>query len=413
MTERPLRVCMITTFYPPYAFGGDAVYVERMSHELALRGHHVEVIHCVDAYRILAGGPSHLPEPETGRGVVVHRLRSRLGPLSPLLTQQTGLPLLKASRIRSVLATGFDVIHYHNISLVGGPGVLALGSGLKLYTLHECWLVCPAHVLFRMNRHLCHRPTCLRCTLVHRRPPQWWRYSGLMRRSLRHVDAFLAPSRFSDRIHRERGLDLPVVHFPSFSPRPEAPRTAAAPPFGGEPYFLFVGRLERLKGLHTVVPVIRGEPRARLVVAGTGADEARLRRLADGDPRIVFLGHLTAPALAELYLGATALIVPSLVPEIFPLVLLEAFAHRTAVIVRDRGGLPDPVRESGGGIVFGTEHELVAALRHLLDEPTAAVAMGEAGHRAWQHRWTAEVHVDRYVELVNNLRAGRPAGGSR
>ncbi len=35
MTDRPLRFCMITTFYPPYSFGGDAVYVHRLSNELA------------------------------------------------------------------------------------------------------------------------------------------------------------------------------------------------------------------------------------------------------------------------------------------------------------------------------------------------------------------------------------------
>jgi len=45
---------MITTFYPPYSFGGDAIFVERLSSELARRGHHVEVIHCEDSYRLLA-----------------------------------------------------------------------------------------------------------------------------------------------------------------------------------------------------------------------------------------------------------------------------------------------------------------------------------------------------------------------
>ena len=50
----PLRFCMITTFYPPYNFGGDGIFVHRLSNELARRGHHVEVIHCIDAYHLLA-----------------------------------------------------------------------------------------------------------------------------------------------------------------------------------------------------------------------------------------------------------------------------------------------------------------------------------------------------------------------
>ena len=103
MRDRPLRFCMITTFYPPYSFGGDAVFVHRLSNELARRGHAVEVIHCLDAYRALA-------RPRTTRGyddhanVTVHGLESPVGVLSPLATQQTGLPLFKTRRIREILA---------------------------------------------------------------------------------------------------------------------------------------------------------------------------------------------------------------------------------------------------------------------------------------------------------------------
>ena len=53
----PLRFCMITTFFPPYAFGGDAVFIYRLANMLARRGHEVAVIHCVDSYRALAKGP--------------------------------------------------------------------------------------------------------------------------------------------------------------------------------------------------------------------------------------------------------------------------------------------------------------------------------------------------------------------
>jgi len=123
MVDRPLRFCMVTTFYPPYNFGGDGVFIRRLSNELARRGHRVDVIHCADAYRLLAG---HEPAAayEDHPNVTVHGLRSRFGFLSPLATQQTGRPLLKAAAIRRILAQGFDVILYHNISLVGGLTVI-------------------------------------------------------------------------------------------------------------------------------------------------------------------------------------------------------------------------------------------------------------------------------------------------
>jgi glycosyltransferase involved in cell wall biosynthesis len=49
--DRPLRFCMITSFYPPYNYGGDGIYVHGLSNALAERGHQVHVIHCLDAYR--------------------------------------------------------------------------------------------------------------------------------------------------------------------------------------------------------------------------------------------------------------------------------------------------------------------------------------------------------------------------
>jgi hypothetical protein len=45
---------MITTFYPPYNFGGDGIFAYRLSNELAVQGHQVDVIHCKDAYTLLA-----------------------------------------------------------------------------------------------------------------------------------------------------------------------------------------------------------------------------------------------------------------------------------------------------------------------------------------------------------------------
>jgi hypothetical protein len=60
--------------------------------------------------------------------VRVHGLRSGFGALSPLLTQQTGRPLLKRRRLDAVLASRrYDVMHFHNISLLG-PDIEAFNA---------------------------------------------------------------------------------------------------------------------------------------------------------------------------------------------------------------------------------------------------------------------------------------------
>ena len=151
---RPLRFCHLTTFYPPLNFGGDGIGVYRLSRELAARGHHVEVVHDADAYALVAGGrptPTGYP---TLPGITVHTLRG-LPVVGPLVTQQLGLPGLKARRIRRILDAGrFDVLHFHNPSLIGGPGLLKYGprDAVRLYTLFEHWLICPTHVLWKFDR---------------------------------------------------------------------------------------------------------------------------------------------------------------------------------------------------------------------------------------------------------------------
>jgi len=140
----------LSTFYPPYSFGGDAMYLHRLVNALARRGHEVDVIHCADSYRLLHAGPPTQVF-HNAAGVTVHTLKSPLGFLSPLLAQQTGMTWPKTNQIRDVLMSKkFDVIHYHNVSLLG-PQVLRLEPDyrdfLKVYTAHEHWLVCPMHVL--------------------------------------------------------------------------------------------------------------------------------------------------------------------------------------------------------------------------------------------------------------------------
>ena len=259
---RPLKFCFLSIFYPPYSFGGDAIFVSRLANALAGRGHEVDVIHCVDSYRTLAKC-----EPETTfvnhPNVTVHSLRSRLGILSPLIAQQTGNPWPKTSKILEVFySKKFDVIHYHNVSLFG-PGVLRLQPDyrdyIKLYTAHEHWLVCPMHVLWKNNQRVCDKPECLRCTLQFRRPPQLWRYTRLLQKCERAVDAFISPSFFSRRMHQQRGFAPAMTVLPHFVPE-ACSRSRECDAFSGPPVFPvcrpagedqgnreFAGRLSRVR----------------------------------------------------------------------------------------------------------------------------------------------------------------------
>jgi glycosyltransferase involved in cell wall biosynthesis len=396
-----LRFCLVTTFYPPYHFGGDAVFVYQLAEALAALGHSIDVIHSEDAYRL-----RHRRDPEIEwphhPAVRRHSLKSQHPVLASLASHQLGQPAAYRPKLRQLLEDGrYDVIHYHNISLMGGPGILRFGTALKLYTTHEYWLVCPTHVLFAFNREACTVRHCLRCTLHTRRPPQLWRSTGLLDRCAREVDLFLTPSHFSLERHRADGFDHPMTVLPHFVVVPgDDKRPGRHDDEQLEPYFLFVGRLEKLKGAQDLIDIFKNYDKASLWIVGDGDDAPALQERAKGLSHVRFFGSLPAWKLPELYRQSIALIVPSLCYETFSLSAAEALANGTPVISRDIGAVGELVGNSGGGLTFQSLVECEIAMERLRRDPKLRSALAARGRKAALENWTVQRHIERYLALI-------------
>jgi glycosyltransferase involved in cell wall biosynthesis len=404
---------MITIFYPPYSFGGDSIYLYRLATELVRQGHQVDVIHCADSFHMFQAeaDPSAFPVSE---GIRVHRLESGLGSLAPFLAHQTGRPVATGKKIQGILAAKkFDVIHYHNVSLFG-PGVLQLEPGYqaaKLYTAHDHWLICPMNVLWKNRTRACDRPTCLSCTIRSGRPPQWWRYGGLLGRAAAHIDQFLAPSRFTADMHRARGFshEFAVLNY-FVDPVEESSRNAAPSP-APRPYYLFVGRLEKYKGVQDLIEAFRGPGEYDLVIVGAGTYESALRAQASGCERIRFTGWVSQENLGPYYLHSLAVLAPSITYETFGIVVIEANARGVPVITRDLGPLPEIVEE-GGGLIFREQAELIRRLEQLYRNPELRARLGRQGRKAFLEKWTPGPHLERYFALIEQARERRRARGN-
>ena len=408
MAARALNFCMVTTFYPPYHFGGEAMYLYRLANALARRGHRVTIVHCVDAYALLTSAAPRGEFPHHPN-VTVHALRHPLGRLSPIITYLTGQPGLKAPSLRRIFeAERFDVVHFHLVTLFG-PGVLRFGDdALRVYTTHDHWFVCPMYDLWKANRELCETPACVRCSLAYHRPPQLWRYTNLLARELPRVDLFLSPSRSTIEQHRRRGFTYPMRHLPHFLPLAEtveACEPAVSP--SGRPYFLFVGRLVKIKGVQDLLAAFRRYADADLLIAGDGIYEAELRRLAEGLPHVHFLGRQHPAELRRLYRGAIALLVPGLVYETFGFITLEALGQSTPVIARNLGAVAEVVRDTGGGLTFTTEDELLAAMTRLQSDRATRDELGSRGHAAYRQRYSEDSHLAAYHAAIDEAAARR------
>ena len=406
-----MKFCMVTTFYPPFNFGGDGIYVEALSRALVERGHEVSVVHCVDSFRLKSAADDLDGPPEEMRhGVRVHRLRSRLGWLSPLITQQTGRPGLKSARLREILGRDFDVVNYHNISLVGGPAVLSIPAGraLKVWTVHEHWLLCSTHIFWKNDEARCDKRECLSCCIKSKVPPQAWRLTGLVDRSLGHVDVMIAPSRFTAELYRPVVSPKPVHVLPLF--------VRLKPPVRDEhadatvrSYFLYVGRITSSKGVKPLLAQFAGHPGLRIKVAGDGDLLSALREEYKEAANIELLGPVGADQLGTLYAGAIAVVLPSLAPETFGLTVVEGMAFGTPAVVHDAGGCREIVEASEAGFVFTHFEELPAILVRLQKDAGLWRWLSEQARRAFAANYTVERHVTNYLQLLEVARAERIA----
>ena len=168
------------------------------------------------------------------------------------------------------------------------------------------------------------------------------RSGRLVRFTMRRVRALVVPSGFLQGVFSRSGIQADIVpniiDLSRFHPR-DALRV-------GGPHLLVARNLERLYDNETAIrafQIVRGVfPQARLTIAGSGPEEARLRQfvLKQGLGDVVrFAGRLERDAMAALYRSADLLLNPSLADNM-PNSVLEAWSSGVPVVSTDVGGIP-------------------------------------------------------------------------
>src|SRR6058998_4426435 len=260
-----LKFLMTASFYPPYHLGGDANHVRYLAEALAAQGHEVHAEYAPAALRLKRARPV-ADGPEDG-GVFRHPVPSPSGRWQPLSAWIFGAPpIVRRHHTTLVRKLRPDVIHYHNLSLLGPDLMNVASSALKLYTAHDYWVRCPRNDLLKFNRRLCDKPTCLTCLTISGKPPQLWRYRPDGLKPFDALDVAIAPSDFLRGMIAPY-LRAPVVHLPNFAPDPNPSGQASEP---GD-YYLYVGRLELYKGIPELAEAAsRYRGPHRFVVVGKG-----------------------------------------------------------------------------------------------------------------------------------------------
>jgi glycogen synthase len=163
---------------------------------------------------------------------------------------------------------------------------------------------------------------------------------------------------------------------------------------------LAAGRLHEHKGFRTLVEaaadVVKGGTELSVVIAGEGPDRGELERAAAAcglAGRVRFTGRLEAGELAQEYERADVVAVPSLAPEPFGRVAVEAMSRGTPVIASDTGGLREIVRDGETGFLVppGDPRALAARLRELAADFDLASRLAAGAADSSRRRFAAPV----------------------
>ena len=221
----------------------------------------------------------------------------------------------------------------------------------------------------------------------------------------------------------ELGLDghgqrLRIVHLGTdperFRPGVDAAalRERFALPDGGQRWLLTVARLERHKGVDTVIAalpaIVARAPDVRYAVAGSGPERERHEKLADTAgvaDRVRFLGEVREADLPALYNVASVYVGASrraerIGVEGFGISLVEASACGLPVVAGNSGGVPDAVRDGETGFLVPPEDAAAVseAVCRLLGDPALARRIGAAGRDAVERHYN-------WDRVVRDLRA--------
>ena len=373
-----MHLLLVNSFYSPHTFGGAERVVESLSQLLVGSGHNVTVVslnpHSSQSMAII-------------KGVKVYYLPLRniyvpFGMNRPSLVQKAIWHIFDSYNVS--MATLFekilcreqpDIVHTHNLA---GFSV-AIWDTVKRYrlpivhTIHDHYLLCPRSTMFREGRNCA--SICFDCGL----------YAWPRRRMTALVDAVTGVSRFildrhlnygyftkSKRYVVYNGYNAPLGGTPQSRVEQSCSDSNMALPLR----FGYLGRLHPTKGVDQLVRSFLTLPsgRAELWIAGKGDPgyEAKLKEMAAGRENVRWLGFVSPD---ELLRSVDVLVVPSMLHDSAPMVVLEALSNGVPVLGAQRGGIPELVGEAGW--VFDPEKpgELEAQLQRCLNHPSEVRAM--------------------------------------
>jgi glycosyltransferase involved in cell wall biosynthesis len=238
-----------------------------------------------------------------------------------------------------------------------------------------------------------------------------YRWASAQRALFGRYRAVVVASRHMRDEYQNHGVPAERLHvLPLFSTLDARSRAGSAV---NPATVLFAGRMTSLKGGQALIPAIAHAQRllgrrVPVIFAGDGPQRAEWQALAEAtDVRAEFTGWIAAELRPAVYGRATLVAVPSLWPEPFGLIGLEAASLGIPAVAFDVGGVRDWLEPERNGVLVdpaaGAEG-MGAALAALLADPLSVTRLGDEARRV-AARMSRAAHVDALEGVLQSVTA--------
>ena len=395
----------LSDFYPPI-LGGLANHVQVVSTELSKRGHEVVIGTLLQL---------DLPKCEEKDGCKIYRLEGFFQKVPFLYKdpkRKIHAPaqdwLLTRKLAQLINQEKPDVVHSHGWILYSVPPVVKELKIPLVTTLHGYDFFCPRATLMKGNS-ICDHPLtkdCIPC-ISHTHGPirALAAYYGakINKNKLKSAGRLIAVSlSVKEAYIKYLGLkDEDIIVVPNFyePDRNEGVNQDANLP--GD-FVLFVGWLMHHKGVDVLIDAYQKlDTPTKLVLVGIKHPDYTYK----GSGNIVVIENAPRNIVMQAMSRCRFAIFPSVWPEPFGIVALEAMSCKKAVIASEIGGLKDIVVDGNTGILVPPDDpdSLARAISYLLQNPKRGLEMGQSGYERWLKNYTSDAVIPEIIETYQAL----------
>jgi glycosyltransferase involved in cell wall biosynthesis len=310
--------------------------------------------------------------------------------------------------------------HFHIIHHWVTPAIIKLLKERNIpiiWTLHEYKLLCPEGT-FVSNGTVCEKcrdqkfyncalNSCKKGSFLASSLAAFDAYYYKQKGYYNDVNYYLCPSAFLKNKFDEFGFQREKLLLTNYCYDIAALDAAVANislKGNDSPYILYVGRIERLKGIVTLLEAVRNTT-IHLKIAGTGAFLEGAKQLAEGMDNVEFLGFQHKDDVYRLTLNSEFVVCPSEWYENYPFSVIESLLLAKPVVGSDMGGIPELVLHEETGLVHkaGNVEDLRKQLLRLWENKEERTDMGRKAREFACSKVSFDVHWDIMKSIINRL----------